>query len=117
VGICCADHTTPSLPAKVGINLGDKRRSLGRYSSLAYYGHGVRFYFKGRSAFRNVANIVILIPFTGKMNQFMCLVFSHFNKGKDLNRTIFVSKFRRTFSLSLEASIFECGCTVYKCNF
>jgi hypothetical protein len=35
VGIHCADHVTSSIRKNVGTNIADKRRSFGRYSSLA----------------------------------------------------------------------------------
>jgi hypothetical protein len=44
VGIRNTDHVAPSFRKKVGNHFADKRRSLGRYSSLVDSDHGVKFF-------------------------------------------------------------------------
>jgi hypothetical protein len=42
--------TRPPFTVKIGTNFSDKRRSLGRYSSLADSGHGAYFLFVANTA-------------------------------------------------------------------
>jgi hypothetical protein len=57
--------TEHSLPAKVGINFADKRRSLGRYASLADYGHGVCIYIY-IYIYGLYENVIGIQPFTAQ---------------------------------------------------
>jgi hypothetical protein len=55
--------TKQPLPANVGSNFADKRQSLGRYSSLADYGHGVWlvFYIKDKFTIKLAAHEAMLL--------------------------------------------------------